>query len=449
MEREERDAYDLAIEYYTDGLPFCLVIMGFALPDSVLVAIERAVCREGRLACVRADRIAGAFGDRLQKLHAIINRAALVIADISPQKRRGQRQVLPSENVYYEIGYAAARAKPLIVIGHVKTRLPYDFGGKELIQYDDSAQGYEKLADGLRQNIEIVLRADARARLRTFLAPGDPSPSLVLADPKKEPIHPAPGRPQEKRTFGDNLGIVGLFRAFGLVFGETHVPELITASRAEPETVCGDSNLFLIGFGKVNWFSYEYLEQMQHARYPRLILRPHPGNPYETDPECQFTCSPLKAFPDGIATPLRGSKAVQGDHEEDYGVIIRGPKPAVTHPDTRNPFWQFLSDSDRERLSSSQTDYPQWPGRTVMILAGAHSLGTAAACMAATRSEIIEAIAARLGDVDLSQTDRTIWVLVKGTTPRPDWHLDPENVTVLDAGVYPSATDVEKAARGK
>lgn len=93
-------------------------------------------------------------------------------------------------------------------------------------------------------------------------------------------------------------------------------------------------------------------------------------------------------------------------HVMDHGIIVRGP-----HPDH--------------------------PGRLVMVLAGPHSLGTGAACLAATRSPLIQQIKAALpAGVDIADKRRTLWVLVRGEISRRDVLLDLEGVSVLEAGVY-------------
>jgi len=90
----------------------------------------------------------------------------------------------------------------------------------------------------------------------------------------------------------------------------------------------------------------------------------------------------------------------------DHGIIVRGPHP----------------------------DYPE---RLVMVLAGAHSLGTGAACLAATRSPLIRQIKAALPQgVDIADKHRTLWVLVQAMNNEQDAHLDVEDVKILEAGVY-------------
>jgi len=73
----------------------------------------------------------------------------------------------------------------------------------------------------------------------------------------------------------------------------------------------------------------------------------------------------------------------------------------------------------------------------VLIMAGAHSLGTGAACLAATRSMLIRQIKDALPDtVDFADKSRTIWVLVKGISSERDRLLDESGVSVLEAGSW-------------
>ena len=93
-------------------------------------------------------------------------------------------------------------------------------------------------------------------------------------------------------------------------------------------------------------------------------------------------------------------------HRVDHGIIVRAPHPV--HPE-----------------------------RLVMILAGPHGLGTAAACLAATRSPLIHDIKERLpGSVDLADKSQPFWVLVRGEASKSDGLLDEEGVTILRAGGY-------------
>jgi hypothetical protein len=75
------------------------------------------------------------------------------------------------------------------------------------------------------------------------------------------------------------------------------------------------------------------------------------------------------------------------------------------------------------------------PGRSLLILAGPHSVGTGSACIAATKTPLIQEIKKKLGEeIELTDRNKTIWVLTKGVTDSTG-HLDVSGVTIEEAGV--------------
>ena len=95
---------------------------------------------------------------------------------------------------------------------------------------------------------------------------------------------------------------------------------------------------------------------------------------------------------------------------EDYGLIVRAGHPRRTGR------------------------------RIVFLMAGAHSLGTGAACLATTSTKLIKEIRSRLcGKTNqdiLADKDAGIWILVKGTVRSPDFHLYEDNVKIVDVGTF-------------
>jgi hypothetical protein len=69
-------------------------------------------------------------------------------------------------------------------------------------------------------------------------------------------------------------------------------------------------------------------------------------------------------------------------------------------------------------------------------MAGPHSVGTGAACLAATRSLFIRQIKEMLPEGTLADKRRAFWVLVKGKLNRPNGMLDMDGVNIEEAGVY-------------
>jgi len=150
----------------------------------------------------------------------------------------------------------------------------------------------------------------------------------------------------------------------------------------------------------------EMLQRLQGGRGPNWVLGAMPGESEFGD----FKTALFRTV-QGQTVAVEGRTDLFGPeravvHVMDHGIIVRGP-----HPDH--------------------------PGRLVMIMAGPHSLGTGAACLAATRSVLIRQIKAALPHgADIADKKLAFWALVRGEASRVHWLLDLEGVTVLEAGVY-------------
>ena len=205
--------------------------------------------------------------------------------------------------------------------------------------------------------------------------------------------------------------MTGILGAFASVYGEHFAPELLSGPHAPDELLEWDANLYLIGAPKSNRFAKIFLEAMQREEAPNWQFRPCLGDEGRDDYEVE-----LSGLLDGVTfkTPRLQSMA-QGDRRFDYGLIVRGPHPR--HHD-----------------------------RLITILAGPHSLGTGAACLAATKSQVIRKIAQQLAaSIDLGSRDRTFWVLVKGVADE-DLHIRPDGVEVFACGVYPPKRPISSRA---
>jgi hypothetical protein len=395
----------------TGGRGFVFVIMPFehASTTAVYTRFKRVVEDEFRLACLRADDVKSAGHDLLHKIHELIQRADLVVADISKREKKDF-----SPNVFYEVGYATAKEKPLLLLAHSQTKIPTDLAGLETIRYEDATvAALEEFDREFRKHLRGQL-GSRTARLRDMLLSNDPVPSLIVAHPR----YPGPnsriqGHRYDRRTFGDNLGIVGLLSAFGSVLGEAATPELVSATYHDPRLQHESVNLYLIGSKKVNPLAGVMLARAQQAHAgeddPTWDLGAYPPEVEEGDYKVT-----LQRVAHGQRVPLIGKKGPFGEnggevHTEDFGIVVRAP-----HPDHAN--------------------------RLVTILAGGHSLGTGAACIAATRSQKVEEILAKLGDKRNQLADKTkaIWVLVKGTAGA-DGMLQDDGVKIVEAGVYGDA----------
>jgi len=384
------------IAHVTGGRRYCFVVMSYHEGFAFFKRIRDIVGEETGFECIRADDIPRSGEDLRDKIHAAIDNAVLVVADISK----------PSPNIYYEVGYSAARGRPMLLLARQNVKIPTDLAGLEVIRYIDTSEGIPRFEDTLRRYLGIYRDSNV-SLLRAMLLPQHPSPSYIVTDPKSaSPKSRFQLHPRERWTWGDYLGVAGILGAFGSVYGEFVVPELLSASHvaqfAEEEgALHWDGNFYLIGSLKSNKLAGQFLAAVQRGRAPNWRFGRCPGEENEVDYQVRLAGD---YGPGGFLSECLRSGEVR-DSYQDWGLLVRGP-------------------------------HPQYPQRLVTILAGPHSLGTGAACLAATKTPLIRTIAERLaGRLDLAARDRALWVLVRGTV-KADAPLEAGQVEIVDAGVY-------------
>ena len=241
------------IQEATSGKPFVFVLMPFDSLWAVFEQVKLAVEDSIKLNCIRADDVPGAGFDLLEKIHGAIARAELVVAEISE----------PNPNVFYELGYAVGIKKPILLIAHRNTKIPTDLRGRELILRSDDKDGTRALGVELRKNLQRRMNSQM-ARPRDMLEAEMPQPAFIVASPKYPSQHSRiPGQPRDRRTFGDNLGVLGLLSAFGSIFGETSGVELVSGQYCSPEILSRDHSLYVIGSPKVNLIAADVMEMIQ------------------------------------------------------------------------------------------------------------------------------------------------------------------------------------------
>jgi len=354
--------------------------------------IRMIVAEETGLECIRADDIPGAGEDLRGKVHAAIEHAVFVIADVSHAR----------PNIYYEVGYSVARNKPMLLLARGDVEIPTDLLGVELIRCADNKEGSRHFENSLRRHLAVHAESNV-SLLRSMILPQNPHPSYILVSPKPPSADSRfQFHPYERRTYGDYLGVIGILGAFASVYSEHFAPDLLTASRAPQDLMEWDANIYLIGSPKVNRFTGQFLEGVQKGRAPNWRLHPCDNGEDVRDYEVHLS-GDLESGQFG--TPCERALPRDSGKYEDYGLVVRGP-------------------------------HPRHPHRMVTILAGPHSFGTGVACLAATRSQLIRQIGQRLaGTVDLNMRDTPIWILVKGVGG-DDRHIHPEGVEIVDAGTY-------------
>lgn len=133
--------------------PTAFIVMQFSSPyNEVYSDVIKKLCEESGIDAVRADEIYGP-GIIIKDVVDRIAKSQVVIADISPT----------NPNVYFEVGYALALGKPIILLAQRRgpeTSLPFDLSAFRVLFYDDSIGGKLKLETGLRKHLKQILGND-------------------------------------------------------------------------------------------------------------------------------------------------------------------------------------------------------------------------------------------------------------------------------------------------
>jgi hypothetical protein len=380
---ESRPEMTDVVNELTGGRPYCFVVMPYRAMELFYDHLSRLVADETAMLCVRADDVI-AHGYLRDKIHEFIERATLVIAEISECR----------PNVFYELGYAVARQRPILHAVRRGASLPVDLQGLDALEYDESTRaGMESFDREFVKHVRHLVREDL-ALLRRMLMGNDPQPSYIICSPRWP--DPCSSHERERRTYGDYLGLAGIVNAFGALLGAGNCPDLIGGKDVHETVPKESANLYLIASPKANDLTAAFLDRIQKGCSPGWRFVPEVdtnGDPTILAQECDSWKPPYDP-----------------EHPEelqDFGLVVRGPHPE--HPDDR----------------------------MVLIMAGQHSLGSGAACLAATHPKLIAVIESKLPQsVRLRDKRVSFWALVRGRANVEDEHLDWVGVDILDVGVY-------------
>jgi hypothetical protein len=128
--------------------PKAFVVMQFdGAFDELYNHVIREICEEFDVNPLKADEMVGP-GVIIEDIVREIQSARLVVADITPA----------NPNVYFEVGYARALGKPIILLAHKGTKLPFDVAGFRVLFYENSIGGKARLDENLRKHVAEVLR---------------------------------------------------------------------------------------------------------------------------------------------------------------------------------------------------------------------------------------------------------------------------------------------------
>ncbi len=138
--------------FAVDGsLPKAFVVMKFEETyDNLYREVIRPVCEKSGFDVHRADDVFRP-GIILQDIINSLLDSDLVIAEVTP----------PNPNVFYELGYAHALAKPTVLLARRGGELPFDISGYRVIFYDDTIGGKPQVEKTLDRHLANIKRAGA------------------------------------------------------------------------------------------------------------------------------------------------------------------------------------------------------------------------------------------------------------------------------------------------
>jgi len=127
---------------------FVLGPIGKEASDGFYEYFLRPVVEENGFCCVRADEIRSAGSLIIQEIYSHITNSAVVLADITGQ----------NPNVLYEVGYAHAKGRLVILLVQSEQDIPSDLKGHRFVLCDvNSPRGYHQAKEAIKSNL-ISLR---------------------------------------------------------------------------------------------------------------------------------------------------------------------------------------------------------------------------------------------------------------------------------------------------
>jgi hypothetical protein len=123
------------------------VIMRFAPPfEHLFKDVIKPIANDCDIDAEKADDILGP-GMIISDIIRRLQEADIVIADVTAE----------NANVYYELGYAHALAKPTILLAEKGKALPFDISGFRTLFYENSIAGKGQIETGLKKHLEAVV----------------------------------------------------------------------------------------------------------------------------------------------------------------------------------------------------------------------------------------------------------------------------------------------------
>jgi hypothetical protein len=127
----------------------CFVVMSFAPPiGSYFQTVYEPAIKKAGLRAVRADADIFGTGKIMDQIWAGINAAKVLVAELTTR----------NPNVFYELGLAHAKEKPVVLVSSNEGDVPFDLKHIRVIYYDTTDPFWgQKLIDKVAENIISAL----------------------------------------------------------------------------------------------------------------------------------------------------------------------------------------------------------------------------------------------------------------------------------------------------
>ncbi len=339
--------------------------------DSVWRAIREVVTKQN-LSSYRTDQkhLAESIPDAVWNG---IKQSRFVVADVTGS----------NPNVLNEVGFAQALGKPLILFSQGSpTEIAFNLRNLRILRYDPVNLGQ---LCGLLESALLEATSPSET-LRAMLVPnslGYPtleSRFVIAASPLsyRRAVGRSGGYSTLRRTSSDYVGIRGILRAFGLLFGFDTLPDIVDPEDCTDDVIESGMDLYCIASPKANRWTRKLLGGFHKRWVPQIEFRADASSRDLKNVRVSIFSDASELCPPGWSVNVEGDR-----YARDFGVIVRGP----------NPFHE---------------------NNMAVVIAGRSSLGTEAASIAFTEPTIVGRIRERLQGlrVDLEDHKQPFWVVV-------------------------------------
>ena len=145
------------------------VIQPFAKSSDGLFELIRAAASAADVSVTRADMGVATGSNVIQSIESAIGNASLIIADVTGA----------NPNVMYEVGFAQAQNKPLVLIANNSRSIPFDLAGVRVVIYDLSNP--DELVSRLSNSIAQALRDPDAFLLARVTAEREKHPNVFIS----------------------------------------------------------------------------------------------------------------------------------------------------------------------------------------------------------------------------------------------------------------------------